>query len=345
MANLILRQAVLSLLKYSTKPLSLAEISQKIDMEVPQRTLRRWLSEWVAEGVVIKLGIGRATLYQYQSIEQVSEPNPSRPASFTFLAGLDDDLKTRLLCQIRDLWTHTSTALEGNTLSLGDTHFILEEGLTISGKPIKDHQEVIGHAKAIELLYQCLKKPLSEDIVFSLHKSIQTEQMVDIFKPNGAWKVEPNGTYGINREGSQVFIEYALPVFVPALMADVIHTLNTIDPVEIKISNAHEYYAKIHMGVAHIHPFWDGNGRIARLLANIPLLNAGLPPLIIPQEERRAYIQILANYQIRTGQLSKGTGVWPELTSLTEFSQFCASCYGKTKELVAAAVEVQKKRD
>jgi Fic family protein len=112
--------------------------------------LRRWLLEWVSDGAVSRTGTGRATRYQY--LAQAVAPEVSQPVSFTFLSGLDNDLKNNLLTQIRDLWTHTSTALEGNTLSLEDTHFILEEGLTISGKPVKEHQEVIGHARAIELL-------------------------------------------------------------------------------------------------------------------------------------------------------------------------------------------------
>ena len=110
-------------------------------------------------------------------------------------------------------------------------------------------------------------------------------------------------------------------------------------------ATAHECYASIHMGIVHIHPFWDGNGRIARLLANIPLLKAGLPPLTIPQDERRTYIQILANYQIAIGQLNSGTGVWPDASRLTEFNQFCVSCYAATEKLVAAAYEVQGRRD
>jgi len=342
MANNALRQAAFTLLKYSSKPMSLAEISHKIDEEVPQRTLRRWLSQWVAEGLVSRSGTGRATRYQYA---EPPEPAPFPiSVSATFFSDLDDDLRTALLSQIRDLWTHTSTALEGNSLSLGDTHFILEEGLTISGKPIEDHQEVIGHARAIDLLYQCQDKLLTNDMVLALHRAVQTEQVTDIYKPNGAWKVEPNGTYGIGPDGSQVFIEYAMPVFVPALMAELIHTINATDPEEVKPGNAHEHYAKIHMGIVHIHPFWDGNGRIARLLANILLLKSGLPPLVISQEEKRSYIQALANYQIKSGQLSKRTGVWPNVSHLREFNHFCESCYDKTKALVESAFEIQKKR-
>lgn len=67
---------------------------------------------------------------------------------FKFLSDLDKDLQKVLLIQLRNLWTHTSTAIEGNTLTLGETAFVLEEGLTISGKPLKDHQEVVGQIRA-----------------------------------------------------------------------------------------------------------------------------------------------------------------------------------------------------
>jgi len=78
--------------------------------------------------------------------------------NLNFLHGLDNDLKQSLIKHLRDLWTHTSTAIEGNTLSLGETAFVIEEGLTVSGKPLKDHEEVVGHAiansqKKIYLLY------------------------------------------------------------------------------------------------------------------------------------------------------------------------------------------------
>jgi len=94
---------------------------------------------------------------------------------FTFLNGLDDDLRNALLTQLRNLWTHTSTAIEGNTLTLGETAFVLEEGLTISGKSLKDHEEVVGLARAIDLLYNCLQegRGFSETDLFVLHKAVQ----------------------------------------------------------------------------------------------------------------------------------------------------------------------------
>lgn len=64
------------------------------------------------------------------------------------VAGLDPDLQRSLLAQVRVLWTHGSTALECNTLTLGETKFVIEEGLTVSGKPLKDHEEVVCHSCA-----------------------------------------------------------------------------------------------------------------------------------------------------------------------------------------------------
>lgn len=330
-----LQVIVLSLLRSSERPLSIADIARRSGTNISPRTLRRWLSAWVEEGALVRSGKGRATRYEFVARnDDVAEPG--------FLHGLDDDLRRELLAQVRDLWTHNSTALEGNTLSLGDTHFILEEGLTVSGKPVRDHQEVIGHARAIDLLYLSLNEPLTADIVLALHKAVQTEPVKDIYKPQGAWKLEPNGTYAIGPSGEQVFIEYALPVDVPSLMLELIGAINDADG--ITVDNAHETYARIHMGTVHIHPFWDGNGRVARLLANIPLLRAGLPPLTIPQADRRQYIQLLADYQIGVGQLSRSTGVWPEPAKLSDFSGYCRTSYSSTHELVAAAFEVQYRR-
>jgi len=264
---------------------------------------------------------------------------------FKFLKALDKDIQQMLLNQLRDLWTHTSTAIEGNSLSLGDTKFILEEGLTVSGKPIKDHQEVIGHAKAIELIYSTIGRDITDNDFFDLHKAVQTERIFDIDKPYGAWKVEPNGTYAVDNNGKQFFLEYAHPSAVSTLMQEIIDYINESLKPDIPLEQAPSIYSKIHMGIAHTHPFWDGNGRIARLVANIPLLNSGLPPIIIPSDKRRDYIETLAKYQRKLGTISASTGVWPQDSRLSEFTQFCAESYKATKQLVEQATEQQELRD
>ena len=338
MAQKSTKLAALAVLKQAAEPIAISLLTARLG-SVPPRSLRRWLNAWAEQGIIEKSGKGRATRYRYCTAQA------DATASLTFLGGLDNDLRQSLLKQLRDLWTHNSTAIEGNTLTLGDTHFVLEEGLTISGKPLKDHQEVIGHARAIELIYQALGEPLSAAFIFNLHTAILTEQITDIYKPIGAWKIETNGTYAITEAGTQTFIEYALPVHVPRLMSELVDYVNSIDIETLNLGNAHRCYARVHMGIAHIHPFWDGNGRIARLIANLPLLKAGLPPLVIPQDQRREYIQALANYQISVGQLDEKSGLWPGTKHLEEFELFCASIYSITKDLVDNAHALQLKRN
>ena len=142
--------------------------------------------------------------------------------------NLDDDLTQSLKAQLRNLWTHASTALEGNTLTLGETAFVIEEGLTVSGKPLKDHEEVVGHARAIELIYLLLERAgsVTREDLFDLHKAVQTERIYDIYKPVGKWKVEQNGTTIVTADQRQLFLEYALPQDVPALMDDWLALLN-----------------------------------------------------------------------------------------------------------------------
>lgn len=322
MANKSAQADTLLWLKKQPGSLSLNEIHAALPVSVPERTLRRWLADWADQGLVLRTGAKRSTRYLYR--QSLVEP--------PFLHQVPAPHRASLLKQLRDLWTHTSTALEGNTLTLGDTHFILEEGLTISGKPLKEHQEIVGHARAIDLIYQCLAGQLTQQQVFDLHRAVQSEVVTDIYKPIGGWKNEINGTYAVTSDNRQVFIEYAEPKEVPALMKQLIAAINNAG--EVSVDQAAQHYARIHAGLVHIHPFWDGNGRMARLLANIGLLKSGLPPLVIPVEQRRSYIQLLADYEIRVGQLSRHTGVWPDEDALQAFTDFCARQYSLTMELV-----------
>jgi len=261
------------------------------------------------------------------------------------LDGLDRDLQQSLLSQIRDLWTHTSTALEGNTLTLGETKFVIEEGLTVSGKPLKDHQEVMGHARAIELIYRGLGGTVTEAHLFDLHRAVQSEAVADIYKPYGAWKVEPNGTYAVTEEGRQTFIEYASPEDVPALMTAWLVELNRLAAESLNETEAVDAYAKLHLAFVHVHPFWDGNGRMARLLSNIPVLRSGHLPVVIDVRERKEYIDILAHYELTNGQLTSETGVWPDEAREAPFRAFCQRSYQATRHLVEQARDQQAKRN
>lgn len=190
-----------------------------------------------------------------------------------------------------------------------------------------------------------LGRQISKQDVFDLHKAVQTEKITDIYKPYGDWKVEPNGTYALDSKSKQIYIEYAQPQAVPVLMDELIDYINSTITKKISLEDSPILYARIHMGIAHAHPFWNGNGRVARLMSNIPLLNSGLPPIVINKEDRRRYIKVLSRYQIQVGEINGKTGLWPAPEKLKEFALFCEQSYKTTTELVENAKIQQQKRD
>jgi len=253
-----------------------------------------------------------------------------------FLDGLDNDLRLALLAQLRDLWTHNSTALEGNTLTLGETAFILSEGLTVSGKSLREHQEVAGHARAIELLYELLKqnKPITEHNLFALHQAVQTSIVIDIYQPIGAWKCEPNGTYALTSDNKQTFIDYATPADVPTLMTQCLAMLNTALNKTLDVKMALAIYSDLHLAFVRIHPFADGNGRMARLIANLPVLKSGFPPILIDRNRRREYLLSISAYDIEVGCAKKGSPLLPDSDLKNGFTHFCKECWQSSIDLV-----------
>ncbi len=267
---------------------------------------------------------------------------------FKFLDDLDKDLRKSLLTQLRNLWTHTSTAIEGNTLTLGETAFVLQEGLTISGKPLKDHQEVVGHARAIDLLYDYLQKghEFSETDLFTLHKAVQTEAIFDVYKPVGGWKKEPNSSVNVVN-GKQIIFEYGWPNDIPQLMEGWFALYREIDQT-IEPGNTQQAltaYVQLHVAFVRIHPFFDGNGRMARLIANLPVLKSGLPPIIIPREERKQYIDTLSAYHFDVGQIRVGNEILPKPEKLKPFAAFCMQAWQGSISLVEETRKKQRNRE
>jgi Fic family protein len=263
-----------------------------------------------------------------------------------FFQHLDSDIKAALKAQLRDLWTHTSTAIEGNTLTLGETKFVIEEGLTVSGKPLKDHHEVVGHARAIELIYALVDKDEIQDTdLFDLHKAVMTQIVVDVYKPVGGWKKEPNGTYFYNEKTQQQdFYEYASPEETPALMDKWLNTFNQKTAVKLPREEALRTYAELHVSFVNIHPFFDGNGRVARLVSNIPVLKSGYPPVLIPLEKRKEYLDNLVQYQLEAGIPHADKEPIKHGESLEKFKTFCSESWEKALGLVDRAHQRQADR-
>ena len=266
----------------------------------------------------------------------MTEKQHQPPAGVTFLAGLDRDLRTGLASEIRALWTHTSTALEGNTLTLGDTAFVLQEGLTVSGKPLKDHQEVIGHARAIDLVYGIIdqRRRVTADDLHQIHRAVQTEVIMDAFNPVGRWKVEPNGTTALLSSGATQWHDYVRPEHVPALMDGWLEMLDGARQLEP--GDRLDIYTDLHLGFTAVHPYADGNGRMARLLANIPVIEGGSPPVLIPQELRRDYITRMGDWSIARGAPQPGQPLVPRIEPRSRLQAFFASVSQPARDLVAA---------
>lgn len=131
-------------------------------------------------------------------------------------------------------------------------------------------------------------------------------------------KQEPNGTYldraGLGMDGAGPALAY---YEVPAL------------------------FARLHAGFVNIHPFYDGNGRLARLLANVPLLNGGLPPLLFAAADRPEYMLAAARHAHAVGQIDLETGVWPADANAAEFEAVCRRAYGHVREIIANALRCQ----
>jgi len=257
---------------------------------------------------------------------------------FPFLSCLDEDLRQYVRTSLKVHWTHASNALEGNTFSLGDTLFILSEGLTVSGKTFREHADIIGHADAVDCLAAMAleKDRLEAEDLFTLHRLVMNNSVCDIYKPIGGWKVEPNGTTMATSKGLH-FHEYPDPENVPVLMKQWLNTFNS--SAKPSRESAPTTYAILHTAFVAIHPFFDGNGRMARLLANFPLLKAGLPPIIIPAEQRRQYLIFFQNFSQNQDKL------FPDNTDVAEFSEFLKNVWQKTWEIVDAAQQKQEERD
>jgi Fic family protein len=196
-------------------------------------------------------------------------------------------------------------------------------------------------------VYDCLQKgrPFGEADLFALHKAVQTEVVIDVYKPVGGWKKEPNSTVGVVDE-KQVIFEYAPPADVPPLMADWFKLYgeqsSAITPGDRQLALA--AYVKLHISFVRIHPFFDGNGRLARLVANLPVLMAGLPPIIIPREQRKAYIDALSAYHYAVGQIRAGNELLPKAEKLEPFTAFCSQAWQASLDLVEEAREKQRAR-
>ncbi len=209
----------------------------------------------------------------YRQLDRLKQKlDAHRPLSSAVIKNLREDLVLR--------WTYHSNAIEGNTLTLKETKVALE-GITVGGKTMREHLEAINHREAIyfveELALQ--KNPLSQRDIKNIHQLI----LKGIDDRNaGAYRNTNVIIAGANHTPP-----------------DFLHVISEMDQLaswhqnEAQRLHSVERAGRLHADFVRIHPFIDGNGRTARLLMNLELMQAGFPAAVLPVEKRLDYYETL----------------------------------------------------
>ena len=194
---------------------------------------------------------------------------------------LPADIVSQIRQDMRIRFTYHSNAIEGNTLTMSETKAVLEDGITIGGKSLKEHLEAVGHSHAIDYMEALVHKDeaLTERTLKEIHNLILrnidganagTYRRMNVLI-SGAGHIPPPAERVL--EKMEAFFRW----YGAARGA--------LHPVE--------FAARVHADFVNIHPFKDGNGRTARLIMNFELMRAGFPTVIVPVDARPDYYRNL----------------------------------------------------
>lgn len=216
-------------------------------------------------------------LYEKQAVL-----NQSRPLPNIALQKIKETLSVE--------WTYNSNSIEGNTLSLRETQMVIQEGITVKGKSLREHFEAKNHDKAVDYLYEIV----SQDYVL---------RSIDILSLHGLVlrTIEDDFAGRIRNAGVRITGANFVPPNankVSDLLDELIVFINE-NPLGL---NDIELATIFHHKLVWIHPFFDGNGRTVRLAMNLLLIRKGFPPAIILKNDRKKYYDALnqankGNYQ------------------------------------------------
>jgi len=242
-------------------------------------------------------------------LQKKKQLNKLRPFPQTALAKL----KERIIIE----WTYNSNAIEGSSLTLKETKLVLEDGLTIKGKPLREHLEAINHRDAIEFVEKLLSKRvvITPLLIRQIHSLVLTK--IDDQEAGKYRNVK------VTISGSK----HTPPksISVPHLMANFGKWLKN----NKSKTNILDYAALAHFKLVHIHPFVDGNGRTARLLTNLILMQQGFPPAVVLKVDRKRYYDCLE--KAHKGELS-------------DFVNFIARSVERSLAIWIEAIKPEKKQ-
>lgn len=208
--------------------------------------------------------------------EKLQELEKHRPISKSILEKIRSQFQIEM--------TYNSNAIEGNTLTLQETFWVIQEGMTIKGKSLKEHLEVKDHKEALGFLYDLIDRgkqhTVSERLIKEFHQLVLHSSQKDIAGIYREGNVMITGAKHVPPEGFQVIPE----------MRELIKWLNNARK-ELHIV---ELASILHHKFVYIHPFWDGNGRVARLIMNVLIMQASYPLSIILKNDRKRYYRVLS---------------------------------------------------
>lgn len=194
-------------------------------------------------------------------------------------------------------FTHNSTAIEGNTLTLMETKVVIEDGISVGGKALREIYEVVNHKKAYDYVKKCItgREELAENTVKDIHQ-ILTENIIY----GGVYRNQEVRISGAGHKppfGNEMFIQ--IKNFYKELL-----NKKELNPIELA--------AWTHAEFVKIHPFIDGNGRTSRLIMNYQLMINDFLPISIAKENRLEYYNMLETYAVK-GDLGPFTNLIAQL--------------------------------
>jgi Fic family protein len=222
-----------------------------------------------------------------------------------------------------------SNHLEGNTLTYGQTKLLLLFGKIKGDALFRDCEEMKAHNVGLETMkVEALDKerPLSENFIRNLNRTILVGDYYKVSNDGsyrykihtGIYKTRPNSVITVAGE----MFDYALPEETPSLMGDLVKWYNTEE--QKAVLSAVELAALFHYRYIRIHPFEDGNGRIARWLVNYILLRHNYPMMVIPTADRKNYLNALSQCDKNTGKepYNRATATFEQIKPFYDYIQF-----------------------
>jgi len=208
--------------------------------------------------------------------DKLTQLNSFRPLPTSAVKKLKEQFEVEM--------TYNSNAIEGNSLTLKETYLVINEGLTIKGKPLKDHLEAKSHKEALDYLYSLVEKGKNNTVSERFIRSLNQIVMQDIDR-EWAGKYRNSGVIigGADHKPPEAL---EIPRLMQNLIAWVGDNNKKIHPVELA--------SILHHKLVFIHPFFDGNGRTSRLTMNIILMHSGFPLVVILKNDRKRYYSTLS---------------------------------------------------